>query len=58
MDASDNQLKSTFSAFGRTTEVRSKMMKAVPGLVTGVCFVQIVMAQPVPNFLGIGLYVV
>ncbi|KAH9359748.1 hypothetical protein HPB48_021307 [Haemaphysalis longicornis] len=34
------------------------MMRAVPGLATGVRYVRLDMVQPVPNFLGVGRYVV
>lgn len=58
MDASDDQLKCTFSAFGRVAEVRRETMRAVPGLATGVRYVRLEMTTPVPNFLGVGKHVV
>lgn len=58
MDASDEQLKSALSAFGRVIELRSETHRAVPGLRTGVRIARVEMAQPVPNFLGIGRHVV
>lgn len=58
MDASDEQLKSALSAFGRVVELKRETHRAVPGLGTGVRIARIEMAEPVPNFLGIGRHVV
>ncbi|KAH9361959.1 hypothetical protein HPB48_003632 [Haemaphysalis longicornis] len=58
MDTPDDHLKCALSAYGQVSEVRREMMRAVPGLATGVQYVRLDMAQPVPNFLGIGRYVV
>ncbi|KAH9372484.1 hypothetical protein HPB48_022414 [Haemaphysalis longicornis] len=58
MDASDDHLKCALGAYRQVSEVRREMRRAVPGLATGVRYVRLDMAQPVPNFLGIGRYVV
>lgn len=58
MDASDDHLRCALSAYGRVSEVRRETMRAVAGLATGVRCVRLDMAQPVPNFLGVGRHVV